>query len=128
MAALREMPLRSVLLTSGTLSPLQFFAHKLQLGSNPLFTADFGAALVCMVLCMPPCRCVHGTAVGDAPALCAADRRHPRPLGALCSLLNHVLHWCERCHAWPPTGVSMAALIQMLLRHVAQLYGDFGLH
>lgn len=32
MAALREMPLRSVLLTSGTLSPLESFAHELQLG------------------------------------------------------------------------------------------------
>jgi hypothetical protein len=32
MAGLREMPLRSVLLTSGTLSPLESFAHELQLG------------------------------------------------------------------------------------------------
>lgn len=32
MAALREMPLHSVLLTSGTLSPLESFAHELQLG------------------------------------------------------------------------------------------------
>lgn len=32
MAALREMPLRSVVLTSGTLSPLESFAHELQLG------------------------------------------------------------------------------------------------
>lgn len=32
MASLREMPLRSVLLTSGTLSPLESFAHELQLG------------------------------------------------------------------------------------------------
>lgn len=32
MAALRALPLRSVLLTSGTLSPLESFAHELQLG------------------------------------------------------------------------------------------------
>jgi regulator of telomere elongation helicase 1 len=32
MAALRQLPLRSVLLTSGTLSPLESFAHELQLG------------------------------------------------------------------------------------------------
>jgi regulator of telomere elongation helicase 1 len=32
MAALRALPLRSVLLTSGTLSPLASFAHELQLG------------------------------------------------------------------------------------------------
>lgn len=32
MAALRKLPLRSVLLTSGTLSPLDSFAHELQLG------------------------------------------------------------------------------------------------
>lgn len=32
MAALRGLPLRSVLLTSGTLSPLDSFAHELQLG------------------------------------------------------------------------------------------------
>lgn len=32
MASLRALPLRSVLLTSGTLSPLESFAHELQLG------------------------------------------------------------------------------------------------
>jgi regulator of telomere elongation helicase 1 len=32
MATLRQLPLRSVLLTSGTLSPLESFAHELQLG------------------------------------------------------------------------------------------------
>lgn len=32
MVSLRQLPLRSVLLTSGTLSPLESFAHELQLG------------------------------------------------------------------------------------------------
>ena len=60
MAALREMPLRSVLLTSGTLSPLESFAHELQLGfkytlENPHVIEPNQVMTLCNRLCSWAC-------------------------------------------------------------------------